>query len=167
MCGSARRVEESRGGSEPAHYEADLVEGEGWDAGEGAAQRRTADGEHSLFLTSVRWKGDLRNQKNNVVFAIGRSVGRSSGGGGSRRFITTGWMRPGNRLTLGRRYLDSTDPRALWTLRELREAVLREIVRPDGRVRTPPWRCGTMSASTSTDKADRPSKKAKVDEKEC
>jgi hypothetical protein len=54
-------------------------------------------------------------------------------------------MRPGNRVTLARRYVAEDDPRAKWTLRELRATVLKEVYDGDSVV-LPPWKCSAMNA---------------------
>ena len=58
----------------------------------------------------------------------------------SGAFVAVGWMYPGNRLTLGRRYLGEKDARIKWGVHELREAVLEEIyLEEDDKVTIPPW----------------------------
>jgi hypothetical protein len=77
-------------------------------------------------------------------------------------------MRPGNRITLGRRYLDEEDARAKWDLEDLRSAVLEEICKDsDGRdVITPPWQCSVMHVDDQTGKRRKVEEKKETDEEE-
>lgn len=132
---------------------ASLTDGEGWSMdGE-----KYKDDVHDILLESIRWMGDGFDERGNLVF------GRGSNKFGN--FVSAGWMRPGNRITLARRYLpsdDSDDPRAKWTLDELKGAVLAEIFDADsGDVRIPPWQCAALHSEFQ--QGQPPSKKSKTE----
>ena len=133
-------------------YHASLVEGEGWDSFEGDDKKKGKDTEHDVFLASLKWSGNLMFQTNNLVFAKGKNdLGR---------LISVGWMRPGNRVTLGRRYLGDEDGRAKWEMKELTNAVLDGILKKDEGMRIPPWQCPVLHANEKESK----NKKRKFEE---
>eukprot|EP00550_Attheya_septentrionalis_P010215 CAMPEP_0198299656 /NCGR_PEP_ID=MMETSP1449-20131203/45582_1 /TAXON_ID=420275 /ORGANISM="Attheya septentrionalis, Strain CCMP2084" /LENGTH=174 /DNA_ID=CAMNT_0044001283 /DNA_START=96 /DNA_END=617 /DNA_ORIENTATION=- len=87
-------------------YQISMIGGSGYDLGEGDDKKKHKDDVHDLCLNSLRWSGNLHDQRNDLNFAVGRNEFGS--------FIAVGWARPGNRLTIGRRYLDEHDKRASW-----------------------------------------------------
>ena len=136
-------------------FKATLTEGSGWDLKDettGKVARHT-DTVHDLYLKQLRWLGSP-DKTTNIVYAIGHND--------FGPFISAGWMRPGNRITLGRRYLDGDrDGRAKWDLDDLRKAVLEEVYNPsDGSVRVPPWKCSVLHVD------DQSGKRRKKDEDE-
>ena len=140
---------ESEDGKEP--YKVSFVKGEGWDLLEEGSKEKHKDTEHEVYLPNLKWTGNL-DQRNNLVYAMGNNE--------SGAFIAVGWMRPGNRLTLGRRYLGEKDARIKWGVDELREAVLEEIyLEEDDKVTIPPWQCAALHSDVLPSK-----KKQKVDD---
>eukprot|EP00980_Cylindrotheca_fusiformis_P007226 scaffold1525_cov142-Cylindrotheca_fusiformis.AAC.26 len=118
-------------------HEGSLAMGEGWDMVEGDEKKKHKDASHEVLLSNVRWMGNMRDQRDNLVFAKGKNEFGS--------FISVGWMRPGCRLTLGRRYVDDNDARSKWDLRTLQEHVVGDIFdEASGEVRIPPWQCDVM-----------------------
>lgn len=121
-------------------YIASVTEGIGFDLEEGDEKKeKSKDETHEILLPNLKWTGNLKDQRVNIVYAIGANDFGS--------FISIGWMRPGNRLTLGRRYLHGNDLRSKWSLDELRKAALTEIVtEKDNRIKVviPPWQCDTI-----------------------
>jgi hypothetical protein len=119
-----------------------LTSGKGWNYGGG----KNHDEVHDVHVASLRWKGSP-DPRDSIVVAIGRSAVEGQG-----PFVSVGWMRPGNRITLARRYLDEDDPRTQWTLEELRRNVLKEIYSENegggaaGSIVIPPWKCSAMNA---------------------
>ena len=94
-------------------------------------------------MTTHRWGGCAKSAENLVV-ALGENEFGS--------FVSTGWLRVGNRLTLARRYLADGDERTKWDADDLRGAVLGEIScqAQDGKadIAVPPWQCAAMHASS-------------------
>mmetsp|Transcript_1583 Transcript_1583/g.1509 ORF Transcript_1583/g.1509 Transcript_1583/m.1509 type:complete len:225 (-) Transcript_1583:414-1088(-) len=119
---------------------ASVANGEGYDLeGEDQKKRKHKDETHDILLPNLKWTGNLKDQRVNIVYAIGSNE--------FGFFISVGWMRPGNRLTLGRRYIHDDDLRSKWSLDELQKAVLIEIASEKDnmiKVITPPWKCDTL-----------------------
>jgi hypothetical protein len=87
------------------------------------------DTAHTLLVTKLRWTGG--EQIKNLVYGIGTNQ--------FGKFIEVGWMRPGNRLTIARRYV-TNDARTNWTLAKLKEMVLADIYdEEDDKPPMPPW----------------------------
>ena len=117
-------------------YVVSLTAGEGWDY-DGA---KVVDAEHDLHVTSLLWRGSP-DQRNSIVVAKGKTDG------GHGHFVSVGWMRPGNRVTLARRYLGNDDPRAKWSNEKLRNSILAQIYdEEDDTIVMPPWKCHALNA---------------------
>ena len=94
---------------------------------------------HQVLVSGLRWAGgDLLRT---LSFGCG-----TNGYGGN--FIETGYMKPGNRLVMVRRYLDENDDRAKLSLMELKKKVISQIYTEDddGTIVIPPWRCELFNA---------------------
>ncbi|KAL7531583.1 hypothetical protein ACHAXR_008493 [Thalassiosira sp. AJA248-18] len=120
-----------------------MTEGSGYDLGEGAEKKKHKDDRHDMYFFSptLRWMGNLRDQVQNMVLAVGENEFGS--------FISVGWLRVGNRVTLARRYVDAGDERAKWDIGDLRKTVFDQIANTeDGQVKLviPPWQCSVMHA---------------------
>ena len=109
-------------------FQASFTKGEGYDLN-GA---KHTDEEHEVLFEKLRWSGG--EARKNLVYACGRNE--------YGNFISVGWMRPGNRLTLARRYLEESDPRAKWGVEMVKDRVLKEIYsEEDDLIVIPPWQC--------------------------
>jgi len=118
-------------------HEATLIDGDGWDMGEGDDKKKYKDEVHQVLLSNIKWMGNVKDQRDNLVFAKGTNE--------FGPFISAGWMKPGCRLTLARRYLGESDARVKWTLDDLKENVVSGIFdRDSGGVSIPPWQCDAM-----------------------
>lgn len=132
------------GGPSSSLYKLAMTDGSGYDLGEGDDKKRHKDGRHDVYFFSpnLRWNGNLRDQVQNMVLAVGENEFGS--------FVSVGWLRVGNRVTLARRYVDEGDERAKWDIDDLRKAVFDQIatVKEDGHAKLviPPWQCATMHA---------------------
>ena len=120
-----------------------LTSGEGWDdyegGGGGSSNTKVVDARHDLHVTSLLWRGSP-DQRHSIVVATGRTDTRGP-------FVSVGWMRPGNRVTLARRYLREDDPRASWSPEVLRRCVLAQIYdETDDTIVMPPWKCHALGA---------------------
>jgi hypothetical protein len=134
-------------GDKVGGFTSSLTEGPGWDLQDDGSDSKSKhrDSVHELLLQQLRWLGSP-DKTVNLVFARGSN--------NFAPFISVGWMRPGNRITLGRRYLDEEDARVKWDLEDLRKAVLEEICADTGgrNVVTPPWQCSVMHVDDQTGK---------------
>lgn len=121
-----------------------MIGGSGYDLGEGSDKKKHKDDRHDMYFFSptLCWAGNLHNQVENMVLALGENE--------FGNFISVGWLRVGNRVTLSRRYLDESDERAKWDIEDLRKAVFDQIatVQEGGQVKLviPPWQCAAMHA---------------------
>ena len=142
VAGTAEKQEHD----ETSYYKLSLTEGPGWDLGEGDDKKKHQDDVHDVYLKNLRWTGDLNDLRTNLIFACGENE--------SGAFVSAGWMRPGNRLTLARRYVE--DERSDWDLEHLRKAVLDEIYDKDeNKARIPPWQCSFMDTKLLSRKRPR------------
>jgi hypothetical protein len=139
--------EDSRGGGGDAstiRHRVDMTGGNGYELGEGTEKETHRDDSHDVYFFSptLRWTGKLRNQLTNLVLAVGENE--------FGHFLSVGWLRVGNRVTLARRYVDVDDERSGWDVEELRREVLDQIATTaaDGHVKIaiPPWQCMAMHA---------------------
>ena len=125
-------------------HRVDMTGGSGYELGEGDGKRTHLDDRHDVHFLSptLRWSGKVKNQLANLVLAIGENE--------FGHFLSVGWLRVGNRVTLARRYVDDDDVRSGWDVEELRREVLEQIATKaaDGHVGIviPPWQCATMHA---------------------
>ena len=114
-----------------------FTEGQGWDMGDGDDKKKYKDTVHQVLVSNVKWMGNVRDQRDNLVFAKGNNE--------FGNFIAAGWMRPGNRVTLARRYLDDEDGRVKWDLEQVKKSVISGIFDPkSGQVNIPPWQCDAL-----------------------
>jgi len=132
------------GGDTSSLHRVAMIGGSGYELGEGDEKKQHKDDRHDMyfFSPSLRWTGKLHYQVQNMVLALGENE--------FGKFISVGWLRVGNRVTLARRYVDDNDDRAKWDIDDLRSAVFDQIatVADDGQVQLviPPWQCSAMHA---------------------
>jgi hypothetical protein len=136
-------AEEAPDDTKTTLYKLSLTEGPGWDMKDeedDTKKTKHQDEVHDVLLPNLKWSGDLHNQ---LIFAKGKNAHGD--------FVSAGWMRPGNRLTLARRYLEEGDPRVEWQVHEVRNNVLEEIydVETD-KIRIPPWQCSIMNTTLTS-----------------
>jgi len=132
--GVARSADGSRDEIKFKPFRMNLKDGEGWDLN----GRKLTDTEHELFVENLRWRGSP-DQKDSLVFARGKDRFGS--------FVSVGWMRPGNRVTMARRYVDASDDRANWSIQKLRAEVLEQIYdEEEEEAMIPPWTCDVFNA---------------------
>jgi hypothetical protein len=136
VSGTARPIEgNANDGNKFKPFVVSLTSGEGWDYG----GNKNKDDVHDVHVTSLLWRGSP-DQRDSIVVATGKSGGHGS-------FVSVGWMRPGNRVTLARRYVEDSDSRAGWTPEELRKNILEQIYREeDDTIIMPPWKCAALNA---------------------
>lgn len=145
-------IDEREENSTANPHKGSLVDGDGWDMGEGSDKKKYLDESHYVLLSNLRWMGNMRDQRDNFVFAKGSND--------FGNFVSAGWMRPGSRVTLARRYLGEKDARAKWSLQDLQKAVIEGIYdKKSGKVHIPPWQCDAMHSSLQQE-----GKRKKVDD---
>lgn len=131
VTGQARPVDVVMDENKFKHYRIRLTDGPGWDLD----GQKHHDIDHEV-ISSLQWQGSSDPRKS-LVFATG---GDSYG-----KFISVGWMRPGNRVTLARRYV--SDNRAEWSSETLRQETLKIIYDDEEEECVmPPWQCNVFSA---------------------
>jgi hypothetical protein len=134
VTGTAKAVDGSKDENRFKPHRMSLSEGEGWEY-DGLKHQ---DAELDILLENLQWQGSPDPRKQ-LVFAHGR--------GAFGPFISVGWMRPGNRITLARRYLDTSDSRASWNNETLRAEVLGKIFdEEEEEIKMPPWKCSVLNA---------------------
>lgn len=136
VTGTAKPVDGVHDGNKFKKYQVGFVGGDGWDF-DGS---KHFDTEHHV-LTSLQWQGSPDATKS-LVFAQGNDE--------YGKFLSVGWMRPGNRITLARRYLDPSDGRIGWDINKLRQEVI-DLIWDDEEEECvcPPWQCTALNATDS------------------
>jgi hypothetical protein len=122
-------------------FVAKLTKGEGWEMRDGTKKSRHPDTVHDVWIKSLKWTGNQRDQRESLVVAKGKNE--------FGPFVSVGWIRPGCRWTVARRYLSDDDPRASWPFRKLYQTVVDETISIiDGsgekQLRDPPWQTTVM-----------------------
>jgi hypothetical protein len=136
VSGIAKPMDGFHDGNKFKPYQISFVEGDGWDF-DGT---KHVDMQHQV-LTSLQWQGSPDATKS-LVFAQGQDE--------YGKFLSVGWMRPGNRITLARRYLDPSDGRYGWDIAKLRQEVIDLIWDEDEEECViPPWQCPALNATDS------------------
>ena len=109
-------------------------DGEGWDLD----GKKHQDEEH-VISSSLQWQGSPDKRKS-LCYGKGKDEYGS--------FFSVGWMRPGNRITIARRYMGDGDDRAGWDLATVQTEILKVIYDDDEEEVTvmPPWQCDVMNA---------------------
>jgi hypothetical protein len=153
-------------------YNIKFAEGEGWDM-DGAKHK---DEEHQIYIERLLWKGG-GDKRHTLAYACGKDeFGRFIATGWTVRhenvcyndsihwqaylrnsnpafvfFISFYHQRPGCRLTLARRHVNDSDPRAQWDLETLRTKVLEAIYdEANDEIVMPPWQCDIFNAEYSS-----------------
>jgi hypothetical protein len=124
-------------------FVASITDGDGWDMEdeETKTKKKYKDTTHDVLVKSLKWSGNMFDQTENLIVAKGENEFGS--------FVSAGWMRPGNRWTLARRYVPDGDPRSKMTLLELHLAVAKETVTVivetgQQKLKIPPWHCSIL-----------------------
>lgn len=131
VTGKAQAVDGVKDSNRFKPYTIEFTGGDGWDY----AGSKHMDTVHKV-LTGLQWQGNP-DKRLSLCFGCGSDVNGS--------FIATGWMRPGNRITLARRYVE--DSRKDLECGALRDEVLKQIYDEDGdEIVLPPWMCDLFKA---------------------
>ena len=138
VSGIARPVDGIGNGDLFKKYAIEFTDGDGWELV--AGDSKVKDIKH-VVMTSLQWRGSP-NVRDSLCFAQGQDQFGA--------FISTGYMKPGNRVTLARRYVESSDPKAKWTVHVVRneivKAVDKEEEEQDDSFQMPPWKVDVLKA---------------------
>jgi hypothetical protein len=153
---------ESASSSPGGMFVASVTDGAGWDMEdeETKSKQKYQDTTHEVLVKSLKWSGNMFDQTENLIVAKGENK--------FGPFVSAGWMRPGNRWTLARRYLPEGDPRSKMTLLELQVAVMKETVTlmedtGQQQLKIPPWHCSVLH-SEYREKEKHRGEKRKIEE---
>jgi len=124
-------------------YVVKLTEGDGWEMEDGAKKTWYTDTTHDVWIKSLKWSGNQKDQRESLVVAKGTNA--------FGPFVSVGWVRPGNRWTLARRYLSETDLRDKMPFHKFYEIVVGASITVDKEtgnkvLLVPPWRTAAMHA---------------------
>lgn len=123
-------------------FVAKLTEGSGWEMHDGDKKKRHKDKTHDVWIKSLKWSGNQKDQRESLVVAKGEND--------FGPFVSVGWIRPGCRWTVARRYLTETDLRTSWSFPKFYQTVAEDTISFDGpgesikRLRVPPWQIDAM-----------------------
>lgn len=100
------------------------------------ASTKVKDSKHHV-MSSLQWRGSP-DKSDSLCFAQGQDE--------FGPFISTGYMKPGNRITLARRYVDPSDSRAKWTAADVHREIMKAIYDEEEEDVTvmPPWKCDVL-----------------------
>ena len=134
VIGKAKAVDGENDGNKFKPYVISFDSGEGWDLD----GKKHQDGKNDI-MTSLQWQGSPDKRKS-LVWGVGQDEYGS--------FVSAGWMRPGNRITIARRYLGEGDDRGSWSLDTVQTETLKVIYDDDEEEVTvmPPWQCAVFDA---------------------
>jgi hypothetical protein len=124
-------------------YVAKFTEGDGWEMEDGEKKSWYPDTTHDVWIKSLKWSGNQNDQRESLVVAKGTN--------NFGPFVSVGWIRPGNRWTVARRYLSETDLRVEMPFRKFYEIVVESSISVDKEkgkkiLLVPPWRIAAMHA---------------------
>mmetsp|Transcript_7127 Transcript_7127/g.14623 ORF Transcript_7127/g.14623 Transcript_7127/m.14623 type:complete len:205 (+) Transcript_7127:217-831(+) len=111
-------------------YLVEITGGEGFELGDGSKHQ---DKKHQI-ITSLQWRG-APDGSESLCYGQGEDE--------FGLFVSLGYMKPGNRITLARRTaLDSADERTKWTVQDVEKKTLAAIYDEEEEDITcrPPWK---------------------------
>ena len=101
---------------EDSFFVAMLIDGDGWEMQDGEGKNWYKDTTHDVLIKSLKWSGNKKDETESLIVAKGEND--------FGPFVSAGWMRPGCRWTVARRYLSEKDPRTRWSLTELHSNIV-------------------------------------------
>eukprot|EP00536_Pseudo-nitzschia_multiseries_P015502 jgi/Psemu1/263002/estExt_Genewise1Plus.C_8980007 len=158
--GNEETDDNSKGKHKDHFFVVELTEGSGWemkdddnddenknenkDDSDSKKVTTHQDEVHDVLIKTIRWSGNQKDESESLIVAKGHN---SFG-----HFCSVGWMRPGCRWTVARRYLSEDDPRAKWSIQEWYDAVVKESIVEVGEaaettekmLKLPPWQASVM-----------------------
>jgi len=136
-------------------FVAKLTKGDGWEMQDGTKKSRYHDVTHDVWIKSLKWSGNQKDQRESLVVAKGKND--------FGPFVSVGWIRPGCRWTVARRYLSETDPRAGWSQLKFYQAVVGDVITTVSGAKTlrvPPWQTHVMHVDYQNEPAAEPDTEA-------
>ncbi len=127
--------------SEERFFLAKLTKGEGWEMQDGDSKKRYHDAAHDVLIKNLKWSGNKKDETESLVVAKGENE--------FGPFVSAGWMRPGCRWTVARRYLSETDPRCGQTSREFYQSIVEGTISVkegtgEKKLKVLPWQTAAM-----------------------
>lgn len=121
-----------------------LTKGEGWEMEDGDKKKRYHDKTHNVWIKNLKWSGNKKDETESLVVAKGEND--------FGPFVSAGWMRPGCRWTVARRYLSERDPRAKWSLGKFYQSIVDGTISikegsGEKALRVLPWQTSVMHAN--------------------
>ncbi len=118
-----------------------FADGDGWEMQDGEKKNWYKDKTHDVLIKSLKWSGNKKDETESLVVAKGEND--------FGPFVSAGWMRPGCRWTVARRYLEETDPRASWPLAKLYSSIMYGTISikegsGEKKLRALPWQTSAM-----------------------
>mmetsp|Transcript_17987 Transcript_17987/g.44773 ORF Transcript_17987/g.44773 Transcript_17987/m.44773 type:complete len:224 (-) Transcript_17987:306-977(-) len=130
-------------------FVAKLTKGEGWEMEDGDTKKRYHDATHDVWIKNLKWNGNQKDETESLVVAKGENE--------FGPFVSAGWMRPGCRWTVARRYLSESDPRAKLSFQELYDTIVDGTIEDkdgDKNFKVLPWQTKAMHVDYQGDKED-------------
>lgn len=130
---------ETKGDSGEKFFVAKLTKGEGWEMQDGDSKKRYHDATHEVLVKNLKWSGNKKDETESLVVAKGEND--------FGPFVSAGWMRPGCRWTVARRYLSETDPRSGQTCHDFYESIVEGTIAVKGdekKLKVLPWQTAAM-----------------------
>mmetsp|Transcript_30599 Transcript_30599/g.72180 ORF Transcript_30599/g.72180 Transcript_30599/m.72180 type:complete len:267 (-) Transcript_30599:318-1118(-) len=151
--GDAKEKDKEKDKDEDHFFFVKLTEGTGWemkddDNGDADKSKKAThqDQVHDVLIKTIRWSGNQQDERESLVVAKGHN--------NFGPFCSVGWMRPGCRWTVARRYLSEEDPRAKWSLDQWYDAIVKESIvevehctetmTTERQLKLPPWQVSLM-----------------------
>lgn len=161
VTGTAARPEtsgdETEEGSKDRFFVAKLTKGEGWEMEDGDKKKRYHDTTHDVWIKNLKWSGNKKDETQSLVVAKGEND--------FGPFVSAGWMRPGCRWTVARRYLSEKDPRAGMSFQKFYQSIVDGTVsvneEGEKKLKVLPWQTDAMHVDyqDSSDKEESSYKK--------
>uniref|UniRef100_A0A6U3C4M6 Uncharacterized protein n=1 Tax=Entomoneis paludosa TaxID=265537 RepID=A0A6U3C4M6_9STRA len=130
VTGLAKPVDGVADGNKFKKYNIEITGGDGWELGDG---KNHQDKKH-VIISSLQWRGSP-DGSDQLCYGQGEDE--------YGPFVSLGYMKPGNRITLARRCaLEASDGRVGWTVQDVEKETLKAIYdeeEEDITVR-PPWK---------------------------
>lgn len=122
-------------------FAAMLTDGDGWQMQDGEQKKWYKDTTHDVLIKSLKWSGNKKDETESLIVAKGEN--------NFGPFVSAGWIRPGCRWTVARRYLSETDPRVSWTLTKLQSNIVDGTISineasGEKKLKALPWQTSAM-----------------------
>lgn len=139
--GTASPLKTNGDNEKDTFFVAKLADGDGWEMQDGEDKNWYKDTTHDVLIKSLKWSGNKKDETESIVVAKGEND--------FGPFVSAGWMRPGCRWTVARRYLEETDPRATWSLKKVYSSIIDGTISikegsKEKKLKALPWQTSAM-----------------------